>query len=143
MSELNKVAGELMLKYDVHACTDVTGFGLLGHLREMTMASQCDVHIPFDQVPFIREAKALATAGVIPGGTFNNLDCVRNEVDFGKHTRTNQLLLCDAQTSGGLLVALSKSQAEEYLRELHKSGILSAKVIGEFTKNGKGLITIV
>lgn len=142
MSELNRVAGELMLKYDVHACTDVTGFGLLGHLREMTMASQCDVQIPFDQVPFIREAKALATAGVIPGGTFNNLDCVRNEVDFGNHTRTNQLLLCDAQTSGGLLVALSKSQAKEYLSELHSSGITSAKVIGEFTKKGKGLISI-
>lgn len=143
MSELNKVAGELMLNYDVHACTDVTGFGLLGHLREMTMASECDVRIIFDDVPFIREAKSLATAGVIPGGTFNNLDCVKNEVDFGKHTRTNQLLLCDAQTSGGLLVAMNREQAKDYLNDLHKAGLKVAKIIGEFTNQGKGIITIV
>jgi selenide,water dikinase len=142
MSTLNKTAAELMLKYEVHACTDVTGFGLLGHLREMSMASKCDVNILFDDVPFIREAKALATAGVIPGGTFNNLDCVMNEVDFGKHTRTNQLLLCDAQTSGGLLVVLSKEQALAYLNDLHQAGIAEAKIIGAFTSEGIGKISI-
>ena len=143
MSQLNKTAAELMLKYDVHACTDVTGFGLLGHLREMSIASECNVKINFDNVPFIREAKALATAGVIPGGTFNNLENVAGDVDFGNHTRTNQLLLCDAQTSGGLLVALNKDQAQAYLNDLHKAGIAIAKIIGEFTEMGKGKITIV
>ena len=108
MSQLNKIAAEIMLKYQVHACTDVTGFGLLGHLREMSKASECDVSIVFDDLPFIRETKNMATAGVIPGGTFNNLEYVREDVDFGNHGRTDQLLVCDAQTSGGLLVVLPK-----------------------------------
>lgn len=143
MSQLNKTAAELMLKYDVHACTDVTGFGLLGHLREMSMASECDVKIKFDDIPFIREAKSLATAGVIPGGTFNNLENVSKDVDFGSHTRTNQLLLCDAQTSGGLLVALNMQQAKAYLNDLHKAGLSSAIIIGQFTEIGKGNIVVV
>lgn len=141
MSQLNKTAAELMLNYEVHACTDVTGFGLMGHLREMTIASKCDVNIVFDDIPFIRETKALATSGVIPGGTFNNLECVVNDVDFGTHTRTNQLLLCDAQTSGGLLVALKSNQADAYLNDLHQAG-LTAEIIGEFTNMGKGKISI-
>ncbi|MBN2236468.1 MAG: selenide, water dikinase SelD [Bacteroidales bacterium] len=142
MSWLNKTASELMLNYEVHACTDVTGFGLLGHLREMTVASECDVTLEFDQLPFIREAKAMATAGIIPGGTFNNLEYVKKDIDFGSHTRTNQLLLCDAQTSGGLLVALSENQATNYLNDLHLAGIDDAVIIGKFTSKGKGFIKI-
>lgn len=84
----------------------------------------------------------MATAGVIPGGTFNNLEYVRGDVDFGSHGRTNQLLLCDAQTSGGLLVALSKENAISYLNDLHKAGISEAKIIGNFTSKGKGKINI-
>ncbi len=142
MSMLNKTAAEFMLNYEVHACTDVTGFGLMGHLREMSMASKCDVNIVFDKIPFIRETKALATSGVIPGGTFNNLECVIKDVDFGTHTRTNQLLLCDAQTSGGLLVAINPKHAVTYLNDLHQAGILTAQIIGEFTSMGEGRISI-
>jgi selenide,water dikinase len=142
MSQLNKTAAELMLNYEIHACTDVTGFGLLGHLREMSRASICDVNISFDKIPFIREAKALATAGVIPGGTYNNLEYVINDVDFGQYSRTNQLLICDAQTSGGLLVAIKSEQAQIYLNDLHKAGISSAQIIGEFTNTGEGKITV-
>jgi cysteine desulfurase NifS/selenium donor protein len=142
MSQLNKTAAELMLNYEIHACTDVTGFGLLGHLREMSRASKCDVNISFDKIPFIREAKALATAGVIPGGTYNNLEYVINDVDFGQYSRTNQLLICDAQTSGGLLVAIKSEQAQIYLNDLHKAGISSAQIIGEFTNTGEGKITV-
>jgi len=143
MSTLNKTASELMLQYDTHACTDVTGFGLLGHLREMSTSSLCDVEIHFDALAFIREAKAMATAGVIPGGSFNNLEYVRADVDFGSHTRTNQLLLCDAQTSGGLLVALTEAEANEYLKDLHGLGIKDARIIGRFTSEGKGKIQII
>jgi cysteine desulfurase NifS/selenium donor protein len=142
MAQLNKTAAELMLKYDVHACTDVTGFGLIGHLREMSTSSKCDVEVKFDELPFIRKTKAMATAGVIPGGSFNNLDYVKQDVDFGEHGRTNQLILCDAQTSGGLLVALPENDAKLYLKELHEAGINQAKIIGNFTSSGKGKIFI-
>ncbi|MCD4664965.1 MAG: selenide, water dikinase SelD [Bacteroidales bacterium] len=142
MARLNKTAAELMLNYEIHACTDVTGFGLMGHLREMSRASECDVNVIFDEIPFIRETKALATAGVIPGGTFNNLEFVKKDVEFGRHTRTNQLLLCDAQTSGGLLVAIDPDQATAYLNDLHKAGIQEAKIIGKFTIRGEGKISI-
>lgn len=143
MAQLNKIPAELMMNYEVHACTDVTGFGLMGHLREMTKASECDVDIVFNELPFIRETKNMATAGVIPGGSFNNLDYVREDVDFGKHGRTDQLLLCDAQTSGGLLVALPKKDVDAYLKDLLAAGIHEAKIIGQFTSKGKGKINII
>ena len=142
MSKLNKVPAELMQDFDVHACTDVTGFGLLGHLREMTKASSCDFQINFKDVPFIAEAKSLAVAGVIPGGTFNNLEFVKDDVDFGNHTRTDRLLLCDAQTSGGLLVAFSPEDANNYLKELSKKQKGIARVIGNFTGSGSGKISV-
>lgn len=142
MKELNKTSAEVMLDYSVHACTDVTGFGLLGHLREMSKASKCNVDIEFNKVPFLREAKALATAGIIPGGTFNNLEYVAEDVDFGSHQRTHQLLLADAQTSGGLLIAVPANESEELLQKLHESGIINAAIIGKFTELGEGKISI-
>ena len=143
MATLNKIPAEIMKNYDVHACTDVTGFGLLGHLKEMSTASRYDVEIVFEKVPFLREVKNLATAGIIPGGTYNNLDFVKNFVDFGNRPRTDQLLLCDAQTSGGLLVALQEKEALNYLQELSKNGVKQAFVIGRFTKEGPGQIHVV
>lgn len=142
MATLNKIPSELMLRFKVHACTDVTGFGLLGHLKEMSTASQCDVEVRFCKVPWIREAQNLATAGVIPGGTYNNLDFVKPFVDFGDLPRTQQLLLCDAQTSGGLLVALTEKDAGNYLKELQNAGLKDAHIIGKFTGSGKGFIKI-
>jgi len=142
MATLNKVPAEVMMSYDVHACTDVTGFGLLGHLKEMSVASKCDVQIDFDKVPFLREVKNLATAGVIPGGTYNNLEFVKEFVDFGNHPRTDQLLLCDAQTSGGLLIALPEKDAEKYLKKLQENGVSGAIVIGRFIEGTEGRIFV-
>ncbi len=142
MAQLNKTAAEVMMRYEVHACTDVTGFGLTGHLKEMSVASECDVAIRYADLPFLREVKNLAAAGIIPGGTYNNLDFVSGFVDFGALPRTDQLLLCDAQTSGGLLIAISARFAEELLLQLKHAGIINACVIGEFTKKGKGIIHI-
>ncbi|WP_262901589.1 selenide, water dikinase SelD [Candidatus Sulfidibacterium hydrothermale] len=142
MATLNKIPAEIMKNYPVHACTDVTGFGLLGHLKEMSSASKCDVQIDFEKVPFLREVKNLATAGIIPGGTYNNLEFVKDFIDFGNRTRTDQLLLCDAQTSGGLLVALPKKEAADYLNELHKNKITDAVAIGRFLKKGTGNIRV-
>ena len=142
MATLNKVPAELMQSYEVHACTDVTGFGLLGHLREMSAGSACDVRVHYDKVPFLREVKNLAAAGIIPGGTYNNLDFVAEDVNYGSRPRIEQLLINDAQTSGGLLVAMKASDADDYVAELHVNGFEAATVIGDFTGKGSGKITI-
>ena len=117
---LNKIPAEKMSNYDVHACTDISGFGLLGHLKEMSQSSKCNVELWFDKIPFLNEVKNLATAGIVPGGTFNNLDFVQTFVDFTNHPRIHQLMLSDAQTSGGLLVSMEKKEAESFLKELHE-----------------------
>ncbi|MFH1000621.1 MAG: selenide, water dikinase SelD, partial [Bacteroidota bacterium] len=143
MSQLNKIAAEKMRKYNPSACTNVSGFGLLGHLRELSTASGCNVELQFESIPIIRQAYEMAVAGVIPGGTYNNLEYVKNSVDFGKLNHTQQLLLSDAQTSGGLLLALNPEDASNYLKDLESSGILDAKKIGNFTETGKGSINII
>jgi cysteine desulfurase len=137
MKALNKTAAELMLKYDVSACTDVTGFGLLGHLKEIIESSKVGAELDFDALPFIETTKDLAAAGLIPGGTFNNREFVDAVVDFGDLSRTSQLLVSDAQTSGGLLVCLPPKEAELYLEELHTSGILDACIIGRVVDGEK------
>lgn len=137
MKSLNKTAAELMLKYDVSACTDITGFGLLGHLKEIIQSSGVGAEIDFDLLPFIESTKDLATAGVIPGGTFNNRDFVDAVVDFGDLSRTSQLLVSDAQTSGGLLVCLPPKEAELYLADLHNAGIDVACNIGRVVEGEK------
>ncbi|MBN1387473.1 MAG: selenide, water dikinase SelD [Bacteroidales bacterium] len=142
MASLNKIPADLMQKYDVHACTDVTGFGLAGHLREMSIASECDVTIYPRKIPFLSEAHNLAAAGIIPGGTYNNHKFVQKDVDFGSYNRTMQLLLCDAQTSGGLLIAINRDDALSYLNDLNDAGITKAAIIGEFTVKGKGKILV-
>ncbi|WP_437127406.1 selenide, water dikinase SelD [Maribellus mangrovi] len=142
MAQLNKTAAEVMQKYKVNACTDVTGFGLIGHLKEMTSSSECDAMIEYQKIPFLPEVKNLATAGVIPGGSYNNLDFVSNFVDFGTLPRTDQLLLCDAQTSGGLLIALPAKEAQNLVNDLHEAGINEAHIIGEMTSKGEGMIQI-
>ena len=142
MSELNRITAEKMTGFEIHACTDVTGFGLLGHLREMSVASGCNVTIYMDKIPLIREASNMATAGIIPGGTYNNLNYIIKDVDFGSTSRTMQLLLCDAQTSGGLLIAMPVKEAKKYLDEIKNDGVSEAALIGEFTDKGKGIITV-
>ncbi|MEA1886187.1 MAG: selenide, water dikinase SelD [Bacteroidota bacterium] len=142
MSALNKIPSDLMKQYEVHACTDVTGYGLTGHLREMSLASECDVAIYPGKIPFIPEAQNLAAAGIIPGGTYNNLEFVQKDVSFGSFNRTMQLLLCDAQTSGGLLLAININDASLFLNDLVDAGIAGAAIIGQFTRKGKGKISV-
>ncbi len=142
MSELNKDAAEIMLKYKVHACTDVTGFGLTGHLREMSIASGCDVKIFKSEIPLINDALNQAAAGIIPGGTYNNHKFVNKDVDFGNCGRTFEMLLCDAQTSGGLLIAIPQEEAPACLGQLHDAGVKNAAIIGKFVSRGKGKIIV-
>ncbi len=106
MTTLNASARDAALEVGVHAATDVTGFGLLGHLREMCVASSVGAVVDFDAVPVIDGVRALLDAGMVAGGTRRNHAFVAPDVDFGDLPETEQLLLCDAQTSGGLLLAL-------------------------------------
>jgi cysteine desulfurase NifS/selenium donor protein len=141
MRSLNKTAAEVMSKYPVNACTDITGFGLLGHLREMTRGSGMDVEIDPDRVPLIEGVEQLAINGIIPGGTLNNQEYVASAVDWGEFTAAHQqLLLCDAQTSGGLLISISSSKARAMLSDLKKTGINEAAIIGRVREKGVGKI---
>ena len=143
MSRLNRAAAESMRKYTVHACTDVTGFGLLGHLHEMTQGSKVDARIALSSVPIIPEARDLAAMDVIPGGTLNNLAYVETHIDIDDMIdHVSRILLADAQTSGGLLISLPAGQAEELLTDLSAKGIEAAR-IGEMTGEGPGRISVV
>jgi selenide,water dikinase len=143
MSTLNRDAAEAMLKVGAHACTDVTGFGLLGHLREMTRASKVDAVIYTSKVPVIKEAWELAAAGAVPGGSLSNLDFVSDTVEWDEGIpQTGRLVLCDAQTSGGLMITVSANKKDEVLKALKKKGIETAGHIGDFTEAGDGKITV-
>lgn len=144
MSRLNNTAAEVMARFDVSACTDITGFGLLGHLKEMTVASKVDARIDAGSVPVIPEAAGLANSGVVPGGTENNLEYVSAFVHWKEGIpQSTKLLLCDAQTSGGLLMAVKPEQSGELLSELRVKGITDAAIVGEITGPGTGRISVV
>jgi len=119
MLELNRAACETMLRFDVHGCTDVTGFGFLGHAREMALASGVTLEIHVQDVPLLPGAIAAVHAGAIPGGLKNNKEFVSCAVEIGDNIDPAVLeLLYDPQTSGGLLIALSHSDAAALLNAL-------------------------
>ncbi len=143
MATLNKVAAEIGLKYNISACTDVTGFGLLGHLKEMTVGSGMNAEIFSSQVPVFDGVMQLIAANVVPGGTRDNLSYVGSKVQFDASLDEQvQLMLADAQTSGGLLLAIHPDDADTVLNELHANGIPQAAIIGRITNRGDGLIFI-
>ena len=143
MSTLNRCAAEAMANFPVNACTDVTGFGLLGHLKEMTSASQVEAEIYSDKVPILEQAREFAVANVVPGGTLNNMQFVSVKLEWAREiSRVQQVLLCDAQTSGGLLISIPEKKAAELLTKLHENGVSDAGLIGKITKRGKGKIVV-
>jgi selenium donor protein len=143
MRSLNAAAAEAMAAVTVHACTDVTGFGLLGHLREMAVASGVDVELDFAAVPLLPGVRELAAAGSVPGGSLDNLAHVEPHVEWSESpSRLDKLLLADAQTSGGLLIALPGDDAKELLAALTQRGLHQAARIGRFTAAGDGLIRV-
>ena len=132
MIALNQRPAELLMNYDVHACTDVTGFGLLGHLKEMLSAGCFNAEIEWKKVPLLSSAWDYAVAGMIPGGTKNNLEFVSDILDCDPTVpEMLKILLADAQTSGGLLVALPEHQAREAIQALTSEGISFASIIGK------------
>ncbi|MBS3769058.1 MAG: selenide, water dikinase SelD [Bacteroidales bacterium] len=143
MTALNKKTAEIIRNYPVHACTDVTGFGLLGHLSEMTAPEKIDAEIYADKIPVIDEVWEFAGGGIIPGGTRDNLNFLDNKTSWDDRiSQTEQYILCDAQTSGGLLFAVPEQYEEQIISDLHQAGIKYAAKIGRFTKFDTGIITI-
>lgn len=130
-TQLNTVGSTLAGFSGVHALTDVTGFGLLGHLLEMCRGAQLTAEIDFDRIPILSEALPLAKQGYGPGAIDRNLASYIHAVDFGDYLESWQRrLLADAQTSGGLLAAVSPELAKQVLATFHQAGFGQAGIIG-------------
>lgn len=134
MATLNKAARDIMVKYPVHSCTDITGFALLGHGFEMAQGSGCTLHIKTKEVPFHAEAYEFAEMGFVPAGAYRNRNYAEAGVCvFGDVTRAMQDILYDPQTSGGLLMAVPGDEAQACLNEL-QTAIPDAAIIGYVTE---------
>ena len=132
MVTLNRAAAEAMTSVGVNACTDVTGFGLLGHLRGMVAASGVGARLSFGAVPLLPGVLELAESGVAPGGTHRNLDSVEGVVSWAPGLpRMAPILLADAQTSGGLLISVPSARRDALLAELESAGVATRAVVGE------------
>jgi selenide,water dikinase len=144
MAHLNRDAAEAMQIVGVHACTDITGFGLLGHLAEMLTAGGVAARISLSKIPLITGAKELAKEGAIPAGTHNNYRFIRNNVKWESvKSQEDMMLLCDAQTSGGLLIAVAQEKADKLRDALVQGGCLVTAEIGVITDQKEKLIEIV
>jgi selenide,water dikinase len=143
MSSLNRRAAEVMKGFDVSACTDVTGFGLLGHACEMIDGQEVGLKINPSKVPLVREALNFARMGIVPAGAHRNRD-FRRPYTLGAETIEPAItdLLFDPQTSGGLLFAVSREQAEEAVTRLSDEGMDNASLIGEFVEAPRGKIIL-
>jgi len=142
MATLNRAAAEAMVATGVSAATDVTGFGLLGHLHEMTRASGVRARIRVGDVPVLGEAWSLARQGTIPGGTLRNREALGDDVSWDGVGEDAQILLCDAQTSGGLLIAVPAARLDELCAALRRRGVPVVAAIGEITAAGRGEIAV-
>ncbi|SFB05906.1 selenophosphate synthase [Lentibacillus halodurans] len=142
MTTLNKTAAETMKDFKINASTDVTGFGLLGHASELAAGSDVEIHIDSKAVPVLSRVKELAEAGSVPGGTKNNYDHIKDIVTFPEDfDQLDKWILCDAVTSGGLLLSADGNDADTLLTDLQHKGV-EAKKIGEVTDGHNGRITV-
>ena len=137
MTTLNKGARDAMVKYRVHACTDVTGFALLGHTCEMAQGSDVEIHLNVDDIDLIEDALELARIGVLPEGMYRNRNFAEAYVDAGEVELAKQDMLYDPQTSGGLLIAVHPDDADTLFEEL-KGAVPSAQKIGVVQKYSGG-----
>ena len=142
MAELNAAAARVVAAIGVHAATDVTGFGLLGHLGGMLAASGVAAIVEHRAVPLIDGARELAEAGVVPGGTRRNLVAAERFTEFGDLDTADQLILADAQTNGGLLIAVAASKTLELVEALTTEGTRAAAIVGEVVEDRPGTIGI-
>jgi selenide, water dikinase len=128
MLQLNEKAARLLQERTVHAATDVTGFGLLGHAFEMSRASRVTLVLEAEAVPLLPGTRELAQRGMLPGGILTNRHYLGERVDWGNLPELLQNCFLDPQTSGGLLIAVSEEDSVEVCRQLVDSGITAARV---------------
>lgn len=142
MTQLNRYAAEVMTRFSVHACTDITGFGLLGHAFELAAGSKVDLELDSQAVPLLPDATEAAGMGLVPAGAYANRDYLK-QVEFQPEVPVYlQDLLFDPQTSGGLLISLAEDLAADLLAELHAAGVAVAACIGRVTGKGTGNIHV-
>lgn len=140
MAQLNKTARDVMVRYDVHSCTDVTGFGLLGHACEMADGSETTIHFDTSSIPFHKEALDMAAMGFIPAGAYRNRDFAAGRVSADGIDKGMMDVLYDPQTSGGLLIAVSEKDVVLLERSL-KDVLPCAAVIGYVTaREGESIV---
>ena len=138
MSALNKNASEAMIEVGVNACSDITGFGLIGHLKEMIEGSGTSAEIQLSSIPVIEGTRNLLAKGIVPGGTLRNLDSVENNVLWGEEiSEDDKLLLCDAQTSGGLLISVPEPKLETLLKKLSDKNVDCGAVVGKIVETNE------
>lgn len=143
MVALNRTAAEEMLTLDVHACTDITGFGLLGHAAEMAEASGVSIIFHHETMPLLPRAEELAAMGLIPGGAYNNRDHLGERVEFASSiSPARRAILFDPQTSGGLLMAVPAEKAAALVEKLHSRGVNAARLVGQVVSGEKWLIRV-
>lgn len=143
MLTLNRAASELMLEAGPHACTDITGFGLLGHACEMIEGTDVGLVIHASSVPVFPEVRELAEGGLLPGGLHRNREYRRHMVDMALGVPDWLAdVLYDPQTSGGLLIAVPESAAVPLVERMHAAGVEAAAVIGEVTEDVRGRVVV-
>jgi len=144
MKLLNMNGARIMQEFSVRCATDITGFGLLGHARKMAMASKCTIKIKSAMVPFLPGSYELADKGCIPGAAFRNQEFVEKNCSFHSSLDySKKMLLCDAQTSGGLLMCVTPQNAGRIVNKLRDAGYPSSMVIGEvFDKTDKDIVVM-
>ena len=143
MVTLNKSAADIMNSLEVHAATDITGYGLLGHLFEICKGSNVSSEIQFSEIPYINGTSELAEKGIIPKGSKQNFNTSKKYTNFSETiSEIGKFILSDAQTSGGLLISLPENQANEYLNRFRNETGMEAAIIGKIVKKGKDTITV-
>jgi len=145
MTTLNAKASALLAqREDIHACTDITGFGFLGHALEMAEGSEIGMTVDAASVPYFTGIRAFAEEGIVPGGLIRNRKHRESQIEIAPACPGWLVdILFDPQTAGGLLVALPAAGAEQLLRQMHAAGIAEAAIVGDVTASPKGKILIV
>ena len=143
MVRLNDTAAEVLAEFGPHACTDVTGFGLVGHAAGMARGSGLSIRFFHSRIPVLEGAREYAAKGLVPGGAYCNQRFWEAETSIsGNVPDLEKIVLFDPQTSGGLLIALPESEGEKLLKKLQEKGINRASLVGEVVPRGKSLIIV-
>ena len=143
MTALNRTASELMMEVGCNACTDITGFGFLGHASGMVEDSPLGMEVSASAIPTLPEAKAFAEMGLVPAGTYRNREFRCDMIETAGEISDDMLnILFDPQTSGGLLIAVPAEKADELLQKLHRHGVAHAAIVGAVIAEPKRKIVI-